>query len=218
MILSGKLKIGDKLPSERLLAEGMKVSRSVVSAGLVDLKNKGFLRILPRSGTYVEDYRRVGKLETFVSLLKYNGGRFRREDALSLLRLRCSLKEMATEDFLKVATPKTLGELEAVFKRLRDAKLLSEQTQAAIAFDHELAFFSGNTMLPLIFSSFAIPYEVLMDEYFQMKGQHARYVELIDYYMNCLKQKDLPCAVASIRRGSQEAEDAILSDAWPLLP
>ena len=43
LILSGKLKIGEKLPTERQLAESMQVSRSVVNNGLSDLEKKGFL-------------------------------------------------------------------------------------------------------------------------------------------------------------------------------
>jgi len=53
MILSGKLSIGEKLPSERELAESMQISRSVVNAGLTEIADKGFLEIVPRSGTYV---------------------------------------------------------------------------------------------------------------------------------------------------------------------
>lgn len=37
LILSGKLSIGEKLPSERELADSMQVSRSVVNAGLAEI-------------------------------------------------------------------------------------------------------------------------------------------------------------------------------------
>ena len=42
LILSGKLKIGEKLPPERQLAEMMQVSRAVVNSGLGELERKGF--------------------------------------------------------------------------------------------------------------------------------------------------------------------------------
>ena len=50
-ILSGELKVGDKLPSERELASSMQVSRAVVNAGIAELEQKGFLIIKPRIGT-----------------------------------------------------------------------------------------------------------------------------------------------------------------------
>ena len=43
MILSGSLSIGEKLPSERQLAETMQVSRGVVNSGLAELEKKGHL-------------------------------------------------------------------------------------------------------------------------------------------------------------------------------
>ena len=51
MILSGKLKIGEKLPPERQLAEMMQVSRAVVNGGLTDLEKNGFIITKPRSGS-----------------------------------------------------------------------------------------------------------------------------------------------------------------------
>lgn len=42
MILSGKLKIGEKLPPERQLAQMMQVSRAVVNSGIAELEKKGF--------------------------------------------------------------------------------------------------------------------------------------------------------------------------------
>ena len=62
MILSGNLKIGEKLPPERELAQAMQVSRAVVNSGIADLERKGFLIIRPRVGTFVADYRKNGNI------------------------------------------------------------------------------------------------------------------------------------------------------------
>ena len=48
MILSGKLKIGEKLPPERQLAQMMQVSRAVVNSGIAELEKKGFLIVNPK--------------------------------------------------------------------------------------------------------------------------------------------------------------------------
>ena len=55
-ILSGELKVGDKLPSERELASSMQVSRAVVNAGIAELEQKGFLIIKPRIGTFSKPF------------------------------------------------------------------------------------------------------------------------------------------------------------------
>lgn len=218
LILSGKLKIGDKLPSERELSEQMKVSRSVVAAGLVELKNKGFLITFPRSGTYVEDYRREGKLDTLVSIINYNGGRFRKEDARSMVELRYALKQLATETLFEDLSEEKLQHLEALAKRIAQAESIEEQAHATMEFDHELAFMSGNTIIPLIFSSFAGPYKTLISEYYQIPGTHNFYVELIQNYCLFLRSRDLEGAIASIKRGTKDAIEHIKKEAWPLLP
>ena len=48
LILSGELAIGQKLPSERDLAQKMQISRSVVNDGLAEMARRGFLEISPR--------------------------------------------------------------------------------------------------------------------------------------------------------------------------
>ena len=62
MILSGALPVGTQLPPERVLAEQMQVSRTVVNSGLAELSGQGFLEVRPRQGTCVADYRRRGNL------------------------------------------------------------------------------------------------------------------------------------------------------------
>ena len=95
MILSGKLKIGEKLPPERQLAEMMQVSRAVVNGGITDLEKMGFLVVKPRSGTYVADYRRKGTINTLLSIMKYNGGRIRNEEIRSIFEVRIALDTLA---------------------------------------------------------------------------------------------------------------------------
>src|SRR5512137_2428558 len=60
LILTGKIAIGQKLPSERELALQLGVSRPVVHEGLVDLAAKGLVTMKPRVGTMVNDYRKEG--------------------------------------------------------------------------------------------------------------------------------------------------------------
>ncbi len=48
LILSGKLKINEKLPPERELAAQLQVSRPVIHEAIVDLAAKGLVTIIPR--------------------------------------------------------------------------------------------------------------------------------------------------------------------------
>ncbi len=53
LIVSGKLKPGEKLPSERLLSETFQISRSYVREAILKLQFYGLLKTNPQSGTYV---------------------------------------------------------------------------------------------------------------------------------------------------------------------
>ncbi len=55
MILSGKLKVGDKLPSERELTELLDVSRSSVREAMRSLHSMGIVDIRSGEGTYLND-------------------------------------------------------------------------------------------------------------------------------------------------------------------
>ena len=75
LILSGELKIGERLPSEQDFALQIRVSRPVLHEALVDLDSKGLVQIIPQRGVIVSDYRRSGSLAILSSLLAYQNGR-----------------------------------------------------------------------------------------------------------------------------------------------
>ncbi len=88
MILSGELKIDARLPSERDLAARLEISRPVLHEALVDLALKGLVRIVPRHGVFINDYRRDGSCAILSSLLSYNNGEFDPQFTQSLFDMR----------------------------------------------------------------------------------------------------------------------------------
>ena len=64
MILSGELKPGDKLPTEREIADAMSISKTIVHEGIRELARMGFLDVISRQGVYVADYASTGNLDT----------------------------------------------------------------------------------------------------------------------------------------------------------
>ena len=59
-ILTGEWKVGDSIPTLRTLSRDFSVSRSVVNAGIVELRNKGYIITMPRKGSIVADWKRDG--------------------------------------------------------------------------------------------------------------------------------------------------------------
>ena len=98
MILSGQLRPGEKLPTERELADEMKISKTVVHEGLRELHRLGFLNIASRRGVTVADYAQTGSLETLRAIMDFHGGIPDRKTALSILKLRYYLEAPAMEE------------------------------------------------------------------------------------------------------------------------
>ena len=197
MILSGRLPVGTQLPPERELAASMQVSRAVVNAGVLALARKGFVVIRPRIGTFVADYRRDGTIETFLSIVNYNGGILRREEVRSILELRIALDTLAVELCAKRITDGELAELRKSTERIGEAKSFEEAVRHAFAFQHQLALYSGNALLPIIFTSFKSITRTLWLRFCSLYGIPALY-ENTRTLCDKLEQRDFAGAISCL--------------------
>ncbi|MGF0032269.1 FadR/GntR family transcriptional regulator [Bariatricus sp. SGI.154] len=171
MILSGELQVGEKLPSERILAEQMGVSRTIVNAGLAEMEGKGFLEIRPRIGVFVADYRRSGSLTTLVSIMSYNGRMLRRDEVKALLEVRSALETLILKLVVPKITMKEFLTMEQILEDIRNCQNGTEFADCCFRFDHELCIISGNILLPLYYGSFREPCCNLWLRYYQLYGK-----------------------------------------------
>ena len=132
MILSGELAIGERLPPARELAVKMGVSRTVVTAGLVEL----------------------GTMETLVAIMRYNGGALRQNEVRSLLETRDAMECMCMRLVVERSDAAALEALAPVLESIRTARDSDEAAENVFLFHHELAVLSGNMLMPLLYHSF----------------------------------------------------------------
>ncbi len=169
LILSGKLSIGQKLPSERELALQLGVSRPVVHEGLLELASKGLVTMKPRVGTVVNDYRMEGSLVLLNSLVNYYRGDLEPGLLDSLLDMRY-LVEMET---LRLATQnrtkKDMVSLNDIIEREKelDKTDVDSVTEIDFEFHHLIALASGNIVYPFLIRSFKPVYTNLSGRFFQ---------------------------------------------------
>lgn len=156
-IFSGELKAGDRLPSERELAEMSGASRSSVHLGLEDLQRMGFVRIEPRRGVFVVDYAREGNFETFAALTRYAGG-LEQPLRVSLVELRNAIYGGG---LIRLADCRTAEDLEALrAQRSELEKAAKENAGSAVyarlmrRFETLVTEMSGNMLFPLIMNAF----------------------------------------------------------------
>lgn len=171
-IISGELKIGEVLPTEREFAEQMSVSRSVVNSGLNELKNRGFIEIKPRKGAVVADYIYTGNINTLTALMEYRGIAFTKESVRSILEIRKFAELMVVDRICERVTEEDLDVLGKLLGEMAAAKTPKEAALIAFEFWHELAYRSGDIIVPLGIQSFKAPVITLWERYCTKYGIH----------------------------------------------
>lgn len=189
LILSGKLKIGQKLPSERELAFQLGVSRPVVHEGLLDLASKGLITLKPRSGATVSDFRKEGSPAILASLFNYHEGKLDAKILSSILSIRI-LFEVETAQL--AATNRTEAQLKSFKKILKREDTISHTdveglTDLDFDFHHLIAMASDNLIYPLLMNSMRLIYTNLSRQFFtdplvipRTFGYHREMVEAIE--------------------------------------
>lgn len=169
LILSGKVKIGQKLLSERELALQMGVSRPVVHEGLVELASRGLVSLKPRFGAIVNDYRKEGSITLLASLIQYQKGKLEPELLESLLQLRLLLEPAFARFAAENRTPEQVREFYAILENEEAADQRNTQKITDLDFEFHLliAVASGNTVYPLLLNSFRQVYTNLSGQFFK---------------------------------------------------
>lgn len=156
MILSGELKPGDRLPSERELADIMGISKTIVHEGIRELARIGFLDVLSRKGVYVADYTSTGNLDTLFAIIRYRGGMPDTKMLISLLTVRLYLECPAIQDLASRRNPSDIRKLEELQEKVKKAISSDATTFATALFTYRktLVSLTGNCITPLIMNAF----------------------------------------------------------------
>lgn len=162
LILSGELAVGERLPSERELAERMRVSKTVVHSGIADMVRKGFLEVAPRKGVFVGDYANNGSLEALVSIMQHNGGRLDRRNVRSMLEMRYAIEGVCLSRIMDRRDPQVLARLGQIVRQAGQEAggspvSCNRLAELYHAFHHLICAASGNTIAPLIMNAFHLP-------------------------------------------------------------
>jgi len=172
LILSGELKIGERLPSERDFAARLAVSRPVLHEALVDLAAKGLVEIVPRRGAFISDFRTSGSVAMLSSLLSYHNGALAPEMAQSLMDMRLTVEAETARLAAINRTADHLSQFDALLAREATADLSDPLALTELDFSFHLlvAIASGNLIYPLIINSFKPVYTHLTGEFFKQVG------------------------------------------------
>jgi DNA-binding FadR family transcriptional regulator len=171
-ILSGELKVDQQLPPERELAEQTGISRITVHAGLVELASRGVLRVVPRQGTFVSDYKKEGTLELYSALLRYTG-EMEADIFDSLIAFREIVETAAAEKAAQRRNPQDADTLRRLLKRERSAASTQEAAELDFQFHLAIARASGNIILPMTLRSIELMYMSLVTKFYEALDDRA---------------------------------------------
>jgi len=153
-IFSGELQIGQQLPPERELAVLYGVSRSLINTGILELEKQGFVRIIPRQGSIVADYKRNGTLDVLVALTGC-------EAKLVDYPLFCNMVDMRVlvecECARLASIQATLEELDMLGALVHCMRVCANPLDAAeplVTFHYRVTQISGNAVYAMTFKSF----------------------------------------------------------------
>ncbi len=212
LILSGQLRIGERLPAERDLAARLEISRPALHEALVDLAAKGLVRIVPRRGAFVSDYRTTGSPAMLESLLAFREGSLDPAFTQSLLDMRMLIE---AETARLAAANRNAGQLECM-RAILQAELGTPPADSAaltsldFAFHLELALASANQVYPLILNSFKGVYTHLSGAFFRAQAGSPVIAEVHAFHrrlLSAIEQRDSAAAVevmtAMLRHGER---------------
>ena len=202
-IVSGKLKAGDKLPSERQLCEILHVSRGYVRKALSRLDHYGLIETLPQRGTIVA---KLGSKA--ISGLIASIGSFDESFApMDLLEIREILEEYAAKKAARFATQEDLQE---ILKWHMEFKAKADVGQRALDEDHLLHIAiakASKNLVCLSLISYITPQIIALNVGFAESDpdRFVRTFEEHDRLVKCILAKDEQGAEAAMMDHMREA-------------
>ncbi len=150
MITNGELKPGDKLPSERDLAESLNVSRASVREALTTLEAIGILEINPGEGTFI---RQTSDAETFAPLTLLLT--VERNPEAQMMEVRRVLETEMASLAAQRATAENLDRIEKSLLLMKSAKNTHDAVDADLRFHFAIAEATQNTILLRLMNTIA---------------------------------------------------------------
>jgi GntR family transcriptional repressor for pyruvate dehydrogenase complex len=201
-----KLKPGDKLPSERELAEMLQVSRSSIRDAIRGLELMGLVEPRQGAGTIVRELSAETLTNPFASVLKH-----KQQLVGELLDFRKMLEPPLAARAATHASPDELSEMEEILQR-QEAKL--SHGEVAIAEDAEfhytIALASGNSVVLKVLDLLMDLLRDTRERSLQLKGRPQKSLAGHRRILAAIKRHDAEAAKAAMRRHIEDVEEIVL--------
>lgn len=202
LILQGKLKAGEKLPPERELAKEFGISRPVIHEGILILENRGLVKLRPRHGVIINDYRKEATLDLLLSLINNSDHELSPDLAKDLENFRIYMEKGIVIRICenKNSDIKGLKYLKDINKQIHKAEQPEELAELDFQFHLGLALMSSNTLFALLANTLKPAHMDLLTRFYTFKEIRNQVVKYHDKLIRALSDKDLKTALIMIEK------------------
>lgn len=209
-ILSGELKAGLHLPTEREIAEQMGISRASVHQALLELELQGFVSIIPRHGTVVKDFRKQPTPQSLEALMSSDSLELDRSLFDDMMDTRLWLESECARRACTHIYESTLSEMRGLVQDMKSPG--TDLTDTVYRFHYRLVQASGNSLYSMIFRGFEPVLRNMIHHHYSVRPEDiessaAMRSELLDYIEAKREDKAADCVCAIIRQGISVLEE-----------
>ena len=201
-----KLQPGDKLPSERELAEMLQVSRSSIRDAIRSLELTGLVEPRQGAGTIVRELSAQSLVNPFANALK------RRQELVSeLLDFRKMLEPPLAARAATHASPDEVAEMEEILQR-QEAKLSHDEASIAedAEFHYSIALASDNSVVLKVLDVLMDLLRETRERSLQLEGRPQKSLAGHRRILAAIKRHDAEAAKDAMRRHIEDIEEIVL--------
>lgn len=203
-IISGELKPGSHLPTEREIAEHFGVSRASVHQAIVKLELQGFVSIVPRHGTVVNNYRKYPTPQSLEALMKSDSLELDRSLFDDMMDTRLWLESECARRACTHIFDSTLGEMQDIVDALTEPG--ADLTDLVYSFHYKLTQASGNSVYAMIFRGFEPVLRSMIHHHYSVRAEDIAFTaamrqRLLDYIRAKDENAAAECVCAIITQG-----------------
>lgn len=202
-----KLQPGDKLPSERELAEALGVSRGSIRDAIRSLELLGLVEPRQGAGTIVREVTADALVNPLANMLVRQ-----REQVVELLDFRKMLEPPLAGRAATHASSEEISELEEILER-QEAKL--NKGNLAIGedsdFHYTVALASGNTIVLKLLDVLMDMLRDTRERSLQLAGRPQKSLAGHKRILAAIKRRDAEAATAAMRRHIEDVEEIVLN-------
>ena len=201
-----RLQPGDKLPSERELAETLGVSRSSIRDAIRSLELMGMVEPRQGAGTIVREISSESLVNPLANAIK------RKEDLIGeLLDFRKMLEPQLAARAATRASPDEIAEMEDILDR-QDRKLRAGESAIAedSEFHYAIALASGNSIVLKVLDTLMDLLRDSRERSLQEEGRPQKSLAGHRRILTAIKRRDIDGAKAAMRRHIENVEQIVL--------